>query len=133
MTKWHDLLPGAELAPGDVVEAEWQGEDLLLYRTSAGECHAITAYCPHMGNYIPNGLAPREPLTELLYEDELRCPFHGWRFSGEGRCTHIPQGQPIPVMVKQGRPVARYWLIREEDGQIQIADPVPDPGHPPSR
>jgi phenylpropionate dioxygenase-like ring-hydroxylating dioxygenase large terminal subunit len=75
-----------------------------------------------MGNYMPNGLAPREPLTELLYEDELRCPFHGWRFNGEGQCTHIPQGQPVPVMVKQGRAVARYWLIREEDGQIQIAE-----------
>ncbi len=123
MTEWQDILPSAELAPGEVVEAEWQGEDLLLYRTFAGECRAITAYCPHMGNYIPNGLAPRVPISELLHEDELRCPFHEWRFDGEGRCTHIPEGQPVPSMVRQGKPVARYWLVREAGGKIQLAEP----------
>ena len=123
MSKWQDLIPATDLAAGEVMEMEWQGEDILLFRTAAGECRAITAYCPHMGNYIPNGLAPREPISELLQEDELRCPFHEWRFDGEGRCTHIPQGQPVPAIVKQGKPVARYWLVREAEGQIQLAEP----------
>ena len=29
MTKWQDLMPSAALAPGEVMETEWQGEDLL--------------------------------------------------------------------------------------------------------
>lgn len=116
-------MPSALLGSGEVVETEWQGEDLLLYRTAAGDCRAITAYCPHMGNYIPNGLPAGRPLTELLQQDELRCPYHGWRFNEKGQCTHIPQGQAVPVAVRKGRAVARCWRIREEGQKIQIEMP----------
>ena len=115
-------MPSAALAPGEVVEVTWQGGDLLLYRTAAGECQAINAYCPHMGNYIPNGLAPGKSLSALLQHDGLRCPYHGWRFNGDGQCTYIPQGQRVPEAVRRGRAVARSWLVRERGQQIQIAD-----------
>ena len=121
MSEWQDLMPSAQLEPSAVVEVSWQGSDLLLYRTQAGKCAAISAYCPHQGNYIPNGLAPGQALTTLLVQDELRCPFHGWRFNGAGQCTHIPQGQRIPEPVKRGRPVIRHWRVREKNQQIQIA------------
>jgi 3-ketosteroid 9alpha-monooxygenase subunit A len=113
-------MPGAQLAPGQVVETTWRDEDLLLYRTQTGECVAITAYCPHMNNYMPNGLAPGTPLAALLVHDELCCPYHGWRFNGEGRCTHIPQGQRVPPAVSRGRAVARSWPVREQGRYIQI-------------
>ena len=122
MTTWQDLMPCAALAPGEVVEITWQGEDLLLYRTSAGECQAFSAYCPHMGNYMPNGLAPGKSLAALLEHDELRCPYHGWRFNSDGQCTHIPQGQRVPEAVRRGRAVVRSWLVRERGQHIQIAD-----------
>jgi len=121
MSKWKDLMLASALDVGEVLEVNWQGEDLLLYRSQEGECHAITAYCPHMGNYIPNGLAPGQSLGTLLEQGELRCPYHGWRFNGEGQCTHIPQGQRVPVVVKQGKPVACSWSVRERGKQIQIA------------
>ncbi len=121
MNDWQDLMPSAQLEPSAVVEVSWQGSDLLLYRTQAGKCAAISAYCPHQGNYIPNGLATGQPLTKLLLHDELRCPFHGWRFNGAGQCTHIPPGQRVPDVVKRGRPVIRYWRVREKNQQIQIA------------
>jgi len=121
MSKWKDLMLASALDVGEVLEVNWQGEDLLLYRSRSGECHAITAYCPHMGNYIPNGLAPGQSLGTLLEQGELRCPYHGWRFNGEGQCTHIPQGQRVPVVVKQGKPVACSWSVRERGKQIQIA------------
>ena len=121
MTSWETLLSSAALAPGEVREISWQEDDLLLYRSADGRCHAITAYCPHMGNYIPNGLAPGKSLATLLENDELRCPFHGWRFNGDGQCTRIPQGQRVPPLVRQGKPIARSWRVREHKQQIQIA------------
>jgi 3-ketosteroid 9alpha-monooxygenase subunit A len=120
MTTWQNLIPSVALTAGEVMEISWRAEDLLLYRTSAGACHALSAYCPHMGNYLPNGLAPGKPLAALLEQDELRCPYHGWRFNGAGQCTHIPQGQPVPVAVRQGRAVARSWRVREHGHYIQI-------------
>ncbi len=118
---WENLLPSARLAIGDVTEINWQGEDLLLFRTASGDCKAISAYCPHMGNYIPNGLAPEQALSALLEGEELRCPFHDWRFNGEGQCTHIPQGQRVPAAVSEGKAVTRSWRVREQGQSIQIA------------
>ncbi len=121
MTKWRDCMPSAELAAGQVVELSWEGEDLLLYRTTAGECHTLAAYCPHMGNYIPNGVAAGESISVLLRDAEIHCPFHGWCFDALGRCTHIPPGQRVPEAVRKGRAVARTWPVREKRGQIQLA------------
>lgn len=122
MSEWHDLIPVSDLAPGELVESQWQGNDLLLYRTSSGLCRAITGYCPHMGNYIPNGLAPNQPLNALIESDEILCPYHGWRFNAQGQCSHIPPAQSVPPAVRLGRRVARVWLLREHMGMIQITD-----------
>ena len=121
MTKWRDCMPSAQLATGQVLELSWEGEDLLLFRTDAGECGALIAYCPHMGNYMPSGLAAGESISTLLWDSEIHCPFHGWRFDGRGHCTYIPQGQRVPMAVRQSRPVARSWWVREAGGQIQLA------------
>lgn len=122
MSHWRDILPAVKLARGDVVEVSLDDHDLLVYRTDQGELAALTAYCPHMGNYIPNGLAPGKPMASLLAVDELRCPYHGWRFNADGQCTHVPQGQRVPAAVQSGARVARSWKIREFGGQIQLAE-----------
>jgi len=119
--KWLDLMPSAELATGQVLEISWQGEDLLLYRNAQGQCLALSAYCPHMGNYMPNGLAAGKSISALLHDCEIRCPFHGWHFDGAGRCTHIPPGQRVPTAVRKGQALARAWPVREHLGQIQLA------------
>ncbi|MFT4826674.1 MAG: 3-ketosteroid 9alpha-monooxygenase subunit A [Halioglobus sp.] len=121
MKQWQNVLASSDLQPGQVLEISLQGNDLLVYRTLAGDCQAINAYCPHQGNYIPNGLPPGTPLTELLIQEELRCPYHGWRFNGVGQCTHIPQGQRVPGIIKQGKPVIKSWAVLEENGQIQLS------------
>ena len=120
MSTWHTLIRSERLPPGAVIEICWEGNDLLIYRTAKGALGALTAYCPHMGNYIPNGLAPGQPLASLLVAEALRCPYHGWCFDGEGRCTHIPQGQRVPEVVRRGGRVARNWRVREHDSQIQL-------------
>ncbi|MEH6581878.1 MAG: Rieske (2Fe-2S) protein [Halioglobus sp.] len=122
MTEWHDLIPVSDLAPGELLESHWRGSDLLLYRSSSGECRAITGYCPHMGNYMPNGLPPNQPLSTLIENDELRCPYHGWRFNDQGQCSHIPPSQSVPSAVRKGRQIARVWPLREQMGMIQIRD-----------
>jgi len=121
MCEWENILPGAALECGQVVEISWKGEDLLLYRTAAGDCHVLNAYCPHMGNYMPNGLAAGQAVSALLRDAEIHCPFHGWHFDGQGRCTHIPAGQRVPPAVRAGHVIIPCWPVRESDGQIQIA------------
>ncbi len=117
---WHKLVPSDKLAADSVVEGEFKGEDLLLWRLQDGSCAAISAYCPHMKYYIPNGLAAGKPLSELVLDDEIVCPFHGWRFNSVGVCPAIPAGQPVPKKIARGEPVIRSWNVREQDGWIEI-------------
>ncbi len=126
--EWHDLYAAHELAPGQVVVLEFGGEDLLLFRTQFGRCHAVHAYCPHMGNYMPTGLVAGQPVDALLMGNDIRCPFHGWHFDGKGRCTAVPAGQWLPAAARAGRAVLRAWRLRERDGRIQITN-VPCDGN----
>lgn len=119
---WHKLIEGKSLASGSVVEISWREEDLLLYRTGAGACHAISAYCAHTLAYMPNGLAPGTALSELLRGEEIRCPFHGWCYDGTGRCTEIPVSQRVPPAVQRGDPIIKSWQIRESGDWIQIRE-----------
>jgi phenylpropionate dioxygenase-like ring-hydroxylating dioxygenase large terminal subunit len=122
---WIAVAESAALAVGGVVEISCRDEDLLLYRDADGNCHAVTAYCPHLKNYMPNGLIPGAGLEKLLTEDELQCPYHGWRFNAEGQCTHIPQGQRVPPVVRAGKPILRRWAVREAEGDIEIGQLLP--------
>jgi phenylpropionate dioxygenase-like ring-hydroxylating dioxygenase large terminal subunit len=83
---WIGVINTSDLHAGDVVEITCHGQDLLLYRTPDGACHAVTAYCPHLNNYMPNGLPPGTPPAQLLQDDELHCPYHGWLFNVAGQC-----------------------------------------------
>ena len=41
---------------------------------------AYTVYCPDLRGYGDSG---------KVEGDQIRCPFHAWRFDGSGRCTEI--------------------------------------------
>ena len=58
--------------------------DLVLWWDAAtGSWRAFDDVCPHR----------LVPLSEgrINASGELECPYHGWSFDGEGRCTRIPQ------------------------------------------
>lgn len=57
------------------------GERVVVFRTSAG-IKAMKDLCIHRGAALSLG---------KVDGDEIVCPYHGWRFDGEGRCTRIPQ------------------------------------------
>ena len=119
-TEWKDVFAVTELNPGDVREFSHDGMDLLIFRTRSGALRAMEAHCPHMRNYIPNGLAPDQDLACLLHDEELVCPFHLWRFDGLGYCTGIPDGQRVPTRVTKGIQITKSWPLREIGGVIQI-------------
>jgi phenylpropionate dioxygenase-like ring-hydroxylating dioxygenase large terminal subunit len=63
------------------------GEDLVLWwDRPAGTWRAFADVCPHR----------LVPLSEGRINEagELECPYHGWTFAGDGRCTAIPQAPP---------------------------------------
>lgn len=43
-----------------------------------GQLHVLNAYCPHMGGNLAHG---------TVKGDAVACPFHDWRWAGDGRCA----------------------------------------------
>jgi phenylpropionate dioxygenase-like ring-hydroxylating dioxygenase large terminal subunit len=92
------------------------GEPVLLGRTEGGRIFALRDICPHRA----------APLSAGRFRDgNVECPYHGWRFTPEGQCAHIPsvlQDQDIEI----GAIRVRNYPCREQDGLIWVyfaADP----------
>lgn len=53
----------------------------VIYRDSEGQPLMAPDRCPHLGASLAQG---------NVVDGLLQCPFHGFRFDGEGHCTLIP-------------------------------------------
>lgn len=56
------------------------GEPIVVWRSRQG-VSALHDRCPHRNVPLVDG---------RVVNGELRCPYHGWRFAGDGACTLIP-------------------------------------------
>jgi phenylpropionate dioxygenase-like ring-hydroxylating dioxygenase large terminal subunit len=96
------------------------GDHVALFRGKGGLACAVSAVCPHRGQNLALG---------TVVNGALRCPWHGWTFSGEGRCLAIPSplsSKPIPEVAR----VVRY-PVAEQHGLLWIwMDPDHDPVSP---
>jgi len=77
---WHPIAHSADATdlPKEITRF---GEKLILFRNKKGEAGLLYPRCIHRG-------------TSLLYgrveEDGIRCCYHGWKFSTEGKCLDQP-------------------------------------------
>jgi 3-ketosteroid 9alpha-monooxygenase subunit A len=82
------------IAPSSV---RYFGEELVLYRGHSGRVFLIEAYCPHMGTHLAKNTTSYVIVDKQHVEgDNIRCPYHGWRFGPDGRCNDIPYS-PAPI------------------------------------
>ncbi len=104
---WFAVAQGDELAPGEVRGLRYFGEELVAFRTEGGEARVLDAYCPHLGANIGRG--------GKVEGDTIRCPFHGWRFAGDGACVEVPYAERIPPRAR-----LRAWPALERNGVLWV-------------
>ena len=117
----------AALPPGAVRPITLLATDLVLYRPTTLRSPpssspspspspssstlpppaALDAYCPHLGAHLGYG--------GKVVGGDIECPFHGWRFNTDGRCTSIPYADKVPDIARTGR-----WEVREVDGGVWV-------------
>jgi 5,5'-dehydrodivanillate O-demethylase len=78
---WHPVAALAEMEGRWTMRVRILGEDLVLYRDRAGRFGLLAEFCPHRRASLAYGIPER---------DGLRCPYHGWKFDGAGRCLEQP-------------------------------------------
>ena len=91
----------------DLLKVRMLGMDFVLWRDASGEAHCISNICTHRGGSLGDG---------KLVDDCVQCPYHGWKFSGQGLCERIPSLGPLKKIPERSRidayPVEeRYGLV----------------------
>jgi vanillate O-demethylase monooxygenase subunit len=122
---WHPVALSSEVGR-EPVAARLGGQGWALARFSGGIA-AFADACPHRRARLSAG-----QITDGI----LQCPYHGWRFTPDGRCVNIPaleDGAAIPERATLRRPAE----VAEQDGMVWLAPeppraPIPDlhPGVP---
>jgi 3-ketosteroid 9alpha-monooxygenase subunit A len=115
---WHCLGLAARFRDPGPHAVEAFGTKLVVFADSAGNLHVLDAYCRHMGGDLSRG---------TVKGDAIACPFHDWRWGGNGRCAAIPYARRVPVAAR-----TRSWRTLEQNQQLFVwHDPEgnPPPGH----
>lgn len=118
--EWHVVYRSKDLKDGDVVPVRLLGQDLVIWR-SAGRAVAWMDLCIHRGARLSLG---------RITKDELVCPYHGWRYDLDGKCTLIPAQPKAPI---PARACAQTYKCQEKSGFIWVClgEPTHDvPVHP---
>lgn len=102
---WFVIGWSDELAVGQVLPLHYFGQELALFRGEDGRASVLDAYCAHLGANLAAG--------GVVKGCTLECPFHAWRYAGDGRCVAIPYAQKIPR-----KAFVRAWEVREHSGLL---------------
>jgi phenylpropionate dioxygenase-like ring-hydroxylating dioxygenase large terminal subunit len=99
------------------------GLDYVLWRNDAGEAFCLSDVCIHRGASLGGG---------KVVEGSIECPYHGWRFGGDGACTRIPsmgKDAKIPprARVDSYPVIERYGWIWVFLGELAEQDRPPLP------
>jgi phenylpropionate dioxygenase-like ring-hydroxylating dioxygenase large terminal subunit len=57
------------------------GQDLVVFRGEDRAARVLSNLCIHRGGSLAGG---------WVEGNCVRCPYHGWKFDGEGKCVDIP-------------------------------------------
>ncbi len=93
--------------PRPVRKVRLLGEDLVLFRYTAGRYGLLDRHCAHRGADLSFGRAE---------DGGLRCPFHGWLFDAAGACLEQPaepEGSTFCQHVRQ-----RAYRCQEANGIV---------------
>ncbi len=111
---WHCLGLSKDFKDGKPHSVQAFGTKLVVWADSNDEIKILDAYCRHMGGDLSQG---------TVKGDEIACPFHDWRWGGNGRCKNIPYARRVPPIAK-----TRAWHTLDQDGLLFVwHDPQGNP------
>lgn len=85
------------------------GEEIVLWRDLEGNVVCQGARCPHKGAWLGDG---------RMKGNAIECPYHGFLFNGEGKCTLTPaMGRDARIPGSLKVPV---YPVQEKHGLIWV-------------
>lgn len=107
---WHCLGLAETFLDGQPHGIEAFGTKLVVFADSHGDIKVLDGYCRHMGGDLSQG---------TVKDDTVACPFHDWRWGGDGRCTLVPYAKRTP----EARPYPQLAHARGKRSTPGVARP----------
>lgn len=104
---WFVIAFSDELPAGGVMPVSYFGEQMVLFRGEDGTVRLLETYCAHLGASLAAG--------GKVVGNGIECPFHGWRYGGNGACIEIPYAKKIPK-----KACVRAFTAEEKNGLIYM-------------
>lgn len=112
---WHCIGTADSFRDGKPHTVHAFGTKLVVWANSQGELQVIDGYCRHLGGDLGQG---------TIKGDEIACPFHDWRWGGDGACKEIPYSRRIPMRAR-----TRTWYAMERNKVLFVWND--EEGNPP--
>ncbi|MBM4195594.1 MAG: aromatic ring-hydroxylating dioxygenase subunit alpha [Gammaproteobacteria bacterium] len=126
---WYPICMTDELGAAPL-RVELLGLRFVAFRDGAGRARVLADTCVHRGGSLSRG---------KLRDGCVECPYHGWRFDGDGRCVKIAslpdQAPPARAKVDSYPVEEHYGVVFAFLGDLPEAErppvcPVPEYGQP---
>jgi 3-ketosteroid 9alpha-monooxygenase subunit A len=88
---WHCLGLAEKFKDGKPHTVNAFGQKLVVFTGEDGKTNVLDGYCRHMGGDLSDG---------TVKGNEIACPFHDWRWGGDGRCKRIPYARRVPLRAR---------------------------------
>jgi len=103
---WHCLGLSEHFRDGQPHSIEAFGKKLVVFAAEDGSLNVLDAYCRHMGGDLSQG---------TIKGNQVACPFHDWRWGGDGRCKQIPYARRVPLRARTAA-----WPTMDQDGMLFV-------------
>jgi len=103
---WFAVGFSHELPCRGVLTRRLAGEELVVWRSADGSVGATSPTCPHLGAHLGRG---------SVDGGAIRCPFHGFTFDRDGRCTATGGGAAPPAGL-----TVRSWPVHDRNGVLLV-------------
>jgi len=121
MNFWYPIARATEVTAEKPLKVQLLGLPFVAFRDEQGAAHVLADTCVHRGGSLSAGWVKAGCVV---------CPYHGWQFSGDGKCVRIPSlgaDAKLPARAKvDSYPVQeRYGIVFAFLGDLPEAERPP--------
>ena len=120
MNFWYPVGRSEDLVAAEPLRVQVLGLPFVAFRDSAGHAHVLSDTCIHRGGALSAG---------KVSGDHVVCPYHGWEYAGDGRCTRVPslgdKKPPARAKVDSYPVEERYGIVFAFLGDLPEAERPP--------